>query len=118
MISVYFFIKSVVKWSENSVRLNFLWELPSRWAKFNEILSHSVRYGMYGCNTTNYGGMVIHIGATISERSLGNEHCKFLYNGFKTFLLSKVTPFEAKFMKTFDGICYIWACSLIKHYNI
>ena len=26
----------------------FLWELPSRWAKFCEILSHSVRYVMYG----------------------------------------------------------------------
>ena len=25
-----------------------LWELASRWAKFCEILSHSVRYGMYG----------------------------------------------------------------------
>ena len=25
-----------------------LWELPSRWAKFCEIVSHSVRYGMYG----------------------------------------------------------------------
>ena len=73
---------------------------------------------MYGCNTSNYGGMVIHTGATISERSLGNEHCKFLYNGFKTFLLSKVTPFEARFMKTVEGICYIWACSLIRHYNI
>ena len=24
-----------------------LWELASRWAKFCEILSHSVRYGMY-----------------------------------------------------------------------
>ena len=27
--------------------LNVLWELPSRWAKFCEILSHNVRYGMY-----------------------------------------------------------------------
>ena len=26
---------------------NFLWELASRWAKFWEILIHSVRYGMY-----------------------------------------------------------------------
>ena len=26
---------------------NFLWELPSRLAKFCEILSQSVRYGMY-----------------------------------------------------------------------
>ena len=43
----YFFIKSVVKWSENSVRFDFLWELLSGWAKFCEILSHSVRYGMY-----------------------------------------------------------------------
>ena len=25
----------------------FLWELPSRWAKFCEILSHSMRYSMY-----------------------------------------------------------------------
>ena len=24
-----------------------LWELASRWAKFFEILSHSVKYGMY-----------------------------------------------------------------------
>ena len=39
---VYFFIKSVVKWSKNSVRFEFLWELPSRFAKFCEILSHSV----------------------------------------------------------------------------
>ena len=48
MIYVYFFIKSVVKWSENSVRFGFLWEMPSKWAKFCEILPHSVRYGMYG----------------------------------------------------------------------
>ena len=33
MIYVYFFIKPVVKWSENSVRFEFLWELPSRWAR-------------------------------------------------------------------------------------
>ena len=25
-----------------------LWKLASTWAKFCEILSHSVRYGMYG----------------------------------------------------------------------
>ena len=29
----------------------FLWELMSRWAKFCEILSHSVRYGMYDWDT-------------------------------------------------------------------
>ena len=38
VIYVYFFIKSYVKWSKNSVRSEFLWELPSRCAKFCEIL--------------------------------------------------------------------------------
>ena len=47
VIYVYFFIKYIVKWSENSLRFEFLWELLPRWAKFCEILSHSVRYGMY-----------------------------------------------------------------------
>ena len=45
MTYVYFFIKSVVKWSEISVRFEFLWELPSRWAKFCEM-----RYDMYVYN--------------------------------------------------------------------
>ena len=36
-----------MKWSENSEICKILWELPSRWAKFCEILSHIVRYGMY-----------------------------------------------------------------------
>ena len=31
----------------------FLWELPSRRAKFFEILSHSVRYGMYVSNPSS-----------------------------------------------------------------
>ena len=39
LINIYFFIKSVVKWSENSVRYEFLWKLPPRWAKFCEISS-------------------------------------------------------------------------------
>ena len=47
MIYAFFFIKSVVKWSENSVRFEFLWELLFRWDKFWEILSRSVRYGIY-----------------------------------------------------------------------
>ena len=47
VINIYFFIKSFLKWTENSVRFVFLWEMPSRWAKFCEILSHSVRYGVY-----------------------------------------------------------------------
>ena len=33
--------------------LIFLWELPSRCAKFCEILSHSVRYGIYGTTFTD-----------------------------------------------------------------
>ena len=48
VIYVYFFIKCVVSWSENSVRFeNLIWELASGRAKFCEILSCSVRYGMY-----------------------------------------------------------------------
>ena len=47
VIYLNFFIKSVVKWSEILWDLIFLWELPSIWAKFCEILSHSVWYGMY-----------------------------------------------------------------------
>ena len=39
---VYFFIKCVVRWSENSVRFENLMGID-----FCEILSHSVRYGMY-----------------------------------------------------------------------
>ena len=30
-----------------------LWELASRWAKLCEILSHSVKYGMYGMHIVN-----------------------------------------------------------------
>ena len=48
MIYVYFFIKSVVKWFEISVRSEFLWESPYRLAIFCEIKSHSMKYGMYG----------------------------------------------------------------------
>ena len=47
MIYVYFFIKCVVRWSENSVRFENLMGIAFRWTKFCEILSHSVRYGMY-----------------------------------------------------------------------
>ena len=32
----------------------FLWELPSRWAKFCEILSHSVKFGMYAVLNPEY----------------------------------------------------------------
>ena len=44
-----FIPKCGVRWSESSVRFDkfILWELASRWAKLCEILSHSVRYGMY-----------------------------------------------------------------------
>ena len=51
---VYFLIKPVVKWSGNSVRFEFLWELPSRRAKFCAIWSHCVRYGMYECCLWNF----------------------------------------------------------------
>ena len=34
--------------------LNCLWELPSRWAKLCEILSHSVRYGIYANGRSNF----------------------------------------------------------------
>ena len=47
MMYIYFFMKCVVRWSENSMIFERKWELASRWAKFCEILSHSVRYGMY-----------------------------------------------------------------------
>ena len=48
MIYVYFFIKCVVRWSENSVKFekaygNWLPDGPNS----VEILSHSVSYGMY-----------------------------------------------------------------------
>ena len=53
MIYNYFFVKCVLKWSENSVRyLKILWELTFRKAIFSEILSHSVRYGM--CDLTDF----------------------------------------------------------------
>ena len=35
-----------------------LWELASRWAKFCEILSHSVRYGMYADEKISVLGQV------------------------------------------------------------
>ena len=35
-----------------------LWELPCRWAKFCEILSHNVNYGMYA-NAENFGSISI-----------------------------------------------------------
>ena len=55
VIYVYFIIKLVVKRSENSVRFEFfLWELPFRLARICEILSHSVRYGMYAINGTKF----------------------------------------------------------------
>ena len=39
LIYVYFLIKSVVKRSENSVRFEFSWKLPSRWANFWDFIS-------------------------------------------------------------------------------
>ena len=45
MIYVYFFIKSVVKWSVNSVRFEFIMGIED--GPNSEILSQSVRYGMY-----------------------------------------------------------------------
>ena len=47
MIYVSFSIKSVVKWSENSVRFDFFMGIAFQIGQFCEILSHSVRYGMY-----------------------------------------------------------------------
>ena len=41
------FFKFVFRWSENSVRFENIRELAFRRAKFCEILSHSVRYGMF-----------------------------------------------------------------------
>ena len=46
MIHVYFFIKCLVRWSENFVRFEKSYGNWLRQAKFCEILSHSVRYGM------------------------------------------------------------------------
>ena len=46
--------KMTLKVNQNSQKIwrfceiwKILWKLASRWAKFCEILSHSVRYGMY-----------------------------------------------------------------------
>ena len=47
MIYVYFFIKNVVRWSENSVRFENLMGIDFQKAKFCAIVSHCVRYGMY-----------------------------------------------------------------------
>ena len=49
MIYDYFYIKCVLKWSENSVRFENLMGIGSQKtsrAKLCEILFHSVRYGM------------------------------------------------------------------------
>ena len=53
MIYDCFYIKCVFRWSENSVRFEILWESAFRRAKFCEILSHSVRYGMYAVMLTS-----------------------------------------------------------------
>ena len=45
MIYVYFSIKCVVRWSENSVRFD---NLTGIGFQMDQILSHIVRYGMYG----------------------------------------------------------------------
>ena len=47
MIYDYLFIKCVFRWSEYSVRFENLIGIGFRRAKFCEILSHSVKYGMY-----------------------------------------------------------------------
>ena len=47
MIYVYFFIKSVGKSSGNSVRFEFFMDIAFQMGQFFEILSHSVKYGMY-----------------------------------------------------------------------
>ena len=44
-----------------------LWELASRWAKFCEILSHSVRYGMYAKTITNNIMYICYVGS-VEER--------------------------------------------------
>ena len=54
MINDYFFIKCVFRWSENSVKFENLMGIGFRSAKFCEILSHSVRYGMYGLHCTRH----------------------------------------------------------------
>ena len=46
VIYVYFFLKCKMVWSF-CVIWKILWELASGWAKFCEILSHSVRYGRH-----------------------------------------------------------------------
>ena len=45
--SIYFFISCFVKLVENSGRFEKCYGNASIWAKFCEILSHSVRYSMY-----------------------------------------------------------------------
>ena len=45
----YFFTKCVFRWSEKSVGFENLMEIGFRRAKFCEILSLSVKYGMYDC---------------------------------------------------------------------
>ena len=50
MIYVYFFIKPVVKWAENSVRFEFFMGIAFQMGQNSvRFLSHSVRYGMYEC---------------------------------------------------------------------
>ena len=47
MIYVYFFIKCVVRWSENSVRFENLMGIDFQKAQILLDLSHSERYGVY-----------------------------------------------------------------------
>ena len=53
MIDVNFFIKSVVKWSEKSVRFEFFMGIAFQMAQFCEILSHSLRYGTYASHLSH-----------------------------------------------------------------
>ena len=58
----------------NFWEVNFLWELPSRWAEFCEILSHSVRYDMYVTKRKNgmTSGHISHPGVLVAKSDLLN----------------------------------------------
>ena len=45
----------------------YVWKSPSRWAEFCEIISHNVRYGMYGLNSIFWTFSLTH--STLSFRN-------------------------------------------------
>ena len=82
VIYVYFFIKFVIKWSENSVRFEFLMGIAFQMDQNFVRFYLSVRYGMYG----NLNTVLITLSAEF-------EQCYLVY-----LLISKISKSKCRYL--------------------